>query len=190
MGEGTLMRGRSAIPRPAEGSPRRLSRLARATARGRREERGTALVEFALVSPLLFLLVLGILDFGRALNYYNNLTQLVGQGARAAAVNRSPNDATISTDGRCTPQISTNNSIQCQLVNDYTSSPELKNGIQVCIPTQAAVTAPVTVTASYAFNLIPFIGGAIHAAQITLTASQTERQEAIASYSVGCITGS
>ena len=31
-------------------------------------ERGTAVVEFALVGPLLFLLVLGILDFGRALN--------------------------------------------------------------------------------------------------------------------------
>ena len=51
-----------------------------------RSERGTAVVEFALVGPILFLLVLGILDFGRALNYYNTLTQLAGQGARAAAV--------------------------------------------------------------------------------------------------------
>src|SRR3954462_14142851 len=56
----------------------------------RRNERGTAVVEFALVSIPLFLLVLGIVDFGRALNYYNNLTQLAAQGARSAVVDRNP----------------------------------------------------------------------------------------------------
>jgi Flp pilus assembly protein TadG len=184
------MRGESALVRPAGESPPRLSMLARATARGRREERGTALVEFALVAPLLFLLVFGILDFARALNYYNNLTQLVGQGARAAAVDRSPNGTAISTDGRCAkPAAFNNNSIQCQLVEDYTSSAELRSGIQVCIPTQAAVSQPVTVTASFPFNFIPFIGNAVHAATINLSASQTERQEAVASYGTGCVNG-
>ena len=56
----------------------------------RRDQRGTALVEFALIAPLLFLLLFGIIDFGRALDYYNQVTQLAGQGARAAAVNRNP----------------------------------------------------------------------------------------------------
>ena len=100
----------------------------------RRSERGTAVVEFALVAPLLFLIVFGIVDFGRALNYYNDLTQLAGQGARAAAVNRNPDGtpvgAAVTNDGQCQ---SLTYSIQCQLVNTYTTTAELKSGISVCI---------------------------------------------------------
>jgi Flp pilus assembly protein TadG len=88
-----------------------------------RDERGTALVEFALIAPLLFLLLFGIIDFGRALNYYNQVTQLAGQGARAAAVNRMA-DGTAITSG---------SALQSQLVNQYTAQPELKNGEVVCI---------------------------------------------------------
>src|SRR5690349_9141530 len=75
----------------------------------RRDQCGTAVVEFALVAPILFLLVFGILDFGRALNYYNQMTQLAGQGARAAAVDNNP-DGTGPASGK---------SIQNQLVNSY-----------------------------------------------------------------------
>src|SRR5262249_25698707 len=76
--------------RPATGqAPERLSRPRGRFGVLRRDEGGTALVEFALIAPLLFLLIFGIIDFGRALNYYNELTQLAGQGARAAAVNRN-----------------------------------------------------------------------------------------------------
>jgi Flp pilus assembly protein TadG len=53
-------------------------------------ERGQALVEFALVLPLLLLVVLGIADFGRALGYKDDMTHLANQAARYAAVNKSP----------------------------------------------------------------------------------------------------
>jgi Flp pilus assembly protein TadG len=156
-----------------------------------RSERGTAVVEFALVALPLFLILFGIIDFARALNYYNDLTQLAGQGARAAAVNRSPNGSALSADGRCS--LAGNNSIQCQLVKDYTSSGELKGGIKVCINqvsgVVSAVGAPVTVTTSYKFTFIPLIGNAVKAASITLTASQSERQEGTASYAPGCVSG-
>lgn len=53
-------------------------------------ERGVALIEFALVLPFLLLIVLGVVDFGKALGYKNDETHLANQAARAAAVNSCP----------------------------------------------------------------------------------------------------
>jgi Flp pilus assembly protein TadG len=54
------------------------------------DQGGVALVEFALVLPLILLLLLGMIDVGKALNYWNDETHLANEAARAAAVNRSP----------------------------------------------------------------------------------------------------
>jgi Flp pilus assembly protein TadG len=48
-------------------------------------DRGATAVEFALVLPLLLLLVCGIIDFGRALNAQITLTQAAREGARLEA---------------------------------------------------------------------------------------------------------
>jgi Flp pilus assembly protein TadG len=48
-------------------------------------DRGTAAVEFALVAPVLLLLVFGIIDFGRMINARINITAAAREGARAAA---------------------------------------------------------------------------------------------------------
>jgi Flp pilus assembly protein TadG len=55
-----------------------------------RQERGQALVEFAVVLPVLILIILGILYFGRFEDYSNQETQLAAQGARWAATNVNP----------------------------------------------------------------------------------------------------
>jgi Flp pilus assembly pilin Flp len=49
-------------------------------------DRGAAAVEFALLLPLLLLIVFGIIDFGRALNTQITLTQAAREGARALAL--------------------------------------------------------------------------------------------------------
>ena len=49
-------------------------------------EKGQSLVEFALVVPLLLLLVIGIAEFGRAWMAQNVLTGAVREAARIAAV--------------------------------------------------------------------------------------------------------
>jgi Flp pilus assembly protein TadG len=54
------------------------------------DERGAALTEFALVLPLLLLLLLGMIDFGKAINYWIDETHLANEGARWAAVNNNP----------------------------------------------------------------------------------------------------
>ena len=53
-----------------------------------RRDRGAAAVEFALVLPLLLLVVCGIVDFGRAYNAQVTLTQAAREGARLAALNQ------------------------------------------------------------------------------------------------------
>lgn len=52
----------------------------------RRGPRGQALVEFALLLPILMLLLLGILEFGRAWNVKQVLTDAAREGARLAVV--------------------------------------------------------------------------------------------------------
>ncbi len=55
---------------------------------GRRErESGQALVEFALIIPLFLAIVIGLIQFGVALNFWLDLQRLANQGARSAAVN-------------------------------------------------------------------------------------------------------
>lgn len=54
--------------------------------RFRNGEGGQALVEFALVLPLLLLMVLGVIDFGRAWNLHQVLTDAAREGARKAVI--------------------------------------------------------------------------------------------------------
>jgi hypothetical protein len=55
----------------------------------RRSERGQSLVEFALTLPLLVLLMLGILDLGRAVAAYNSVSNAARSAARVAVVDQN-----------------------------------------------------------------------------------------------------
>src|ERR671914_357475 len=63
-----------------------------------RSERGQSLTEFALVLPLLVVLLFGIIQFGITFNNYISLTDAVRAGARKGAVARhlqDPEGATV-----------------------------------------------------------------------------------------------
>ena len=64
------------------------NRIHAATRRARRDD-GQAYVEFALVLPILLLIVMGIIQFGTAFKDYIALTDSVRVGARQASVSRS-----------------------------------------------------------------------------------------------------
>ena len=51
-----------------------------------KDQRGGAMVEFAIVVPLLMLFVMGIVEFGRAWNTYQVVTDAAREGARRAVV--------------------------------------------------------------------------------------------------------
>jgi Flp pilus assembly protein TadG len=146
-----------------------------------REERAVAMVEFALVAPILFAVLFGVLDFGRAINYWNAETQMAAQGARLAAVN---GDNTYS--GTCVDSTSAStlaDYIQCQADTN-----ELRNGTggtfgataaQVCITPAGdgtgSVGQPITVTVKTNYTWIPIPG--IGSIQIKTTATmRTERK--------------
>jgi Flp pilus assembly protein TadG len=54
--------------------------------RAAQRDRGAAAVEFALLLPLLLLLIFGIVDFGRMLNAKILISEAAREGARAAAL--------------------------------------------------------------------------------------------------------
>jgi Flp pilus assembly protein TadG len=58
----------------------------RRTPRRRHDERGAALVEFAIASVVLLMLLFGIVTFGYVLSFKSDLTQAAAEGARAGAV--------------------------------------------------------------------------------------------------------
>jgi Flp pilus assembly protein TadG len=57
------------------------------TSRERQRSGGQAMVEFALVAPLFFLLLFGIIEAGRFIFYYETLNNATREGARYAIVN-------------------------------------------------------------------------------------------------------
>jgi Flp pilus assembly protein TadG len=59
-------------------------------------DRGAAAVEFALLLPLLVLLIFGMIDFGRAINAQITITQAAREGARVLAL---PGGTTVGSDG-------------------------------------------------------------------------------------------
>lgn len=69
--------------KPRPGSLLRLGRRLR-------EEDGTAVIEFALVLPVLILIIMGILYFGRYESYANDEQELASTAARWAAIDVNP----------------------------------------------------------------------------------------------------
>ena len=107
------------------------------------------MVEAALILPIVLMILLGIFDFGRALNYWNDTNQLAADGARFAAVNRVPGDAG-SLEEYLTTQADTK-----ELREGGTSS--VDSPIEICVdyPNGADVGEPVTVKVNSSFNLLP-----------------------------------
>jgi Flp pilus assembly protein TadG len=137
-------------------------------------------VEFALVAPLLFLILFGMLDFGRAFNYWIDSTHLANEGARWAVVNHNPGSGTLQ-----------------QFIQGQANTGELRDGgsasvpdpLRVCInfPTGGTVGQPVVVTASVTYHWLPFISNRIDVLATTVTGSSTMRLEAVpTNYSAGC----
>jgi len=135
------------------------------------------MVEFALVLPLLLVLVLGVLDFGRAFNYWIDSTHLANVAARYATVNKNPGAPAARSLQR---------HIELQA-----SSAELRNApIDVCVafPEGSQVGDPVQVSVKSTFTWLGFLVERTGLAPSTdIRGTATMRLEAPPSnYSAGC----
>jgi hypothetical protein len=146
-------------------------------------EKGQALVEFAIVVPLLMLLVLGIVDFGLAYNYKNDQTSLANQAVRYGVVNQC---------APCQPG---------QTIEDYVKttadSGNLENGspsgsfgiqqpgvtITFCLPngSNGQEGEPLEAKATSTYNWLPFL----NLGSVTIESSAIGRIEPGASYVAG-----
>jgi Flp pilus assembly protein TadG len=144
-----------------------------------RRQSGAAVVEFAVVLPVLLLIVFGILDFGRAMNYENDATHLANEGARFAVVNSNPGGGASLASW----------------IKSQGDTSEMRSESTVCVsfPTNAAtgtsmqVGDPVQVTVAVNFGWLPYIGAAVGAARTTMTGEALMRLEQPPSnYGAGC----
>ena len=55
-----------------------------------RGERGQATVEFAFILPVVLLVIVGLIAFGKAFNYWLDMNHMANEAARWAVVNKVP----------------------------------------------------------------------------------------------------
>jgi Flp pilus assembly protein TadG len=102
-------------------------------------DRGAVAVEFALLLPILLLLLFGIVDFGRALNAQITLTQLAREGARLYALGVASGTVTTKTQ---------NAALAARV------SPVTVTFVTTACPLNAAAGVDATVKVSYTFSYI------------------------------------
>lgn len=149
-----------------------------------RNQDGQALVELALVIPLLLILLFGIVDFGMALNQYNDTTNLANLGARAAAVASS-----TSTDPTCVNGTTTSSSLTSYLQCEGALDSVALGSVTVCPSDTSGSdwgtgdTIQVKVEDTFNWFQIMFggvghLGGSVPSATSTISSTATMREEA------------
>lgn len=138
-------RGVAGTPAAFRGrGPRRIPRLG--------NERGQAVVEFALVVPLLCLLALMLVDFAKGMNYWLDLNHVASDGARKVAVAKY--DTFAEYEAYIRSRLETN-----ELKAGGTDSIPTAPAVSICMPDGTDVGDPVTVQVDVDYHWIPFIGG-------------------------------
>jgi Flp pilus assembly protein TadG len=148
-----------------------------------RDERGVSLVEFALVLPVLALLLFGMLDFGKAFNYWIDATHLANEGARWAVVNKNPG----SGAGQSLQEYIQTQGTTAELVNGGTASVPSPAAVCISFPSGTAnVGDPVKVEVKLDYYWLPIIGNQIKVVKSTIRGTSTMRLEAKpSSYTAG-----
>ncbi len=147
----------------------------RSSIRDRRAERGAAAVEFALVVPLLLVIIFGIIEYGYMLSYRQAVSQSASEGARAAAVTFSPtvsapitsavnavNDSLGNYGISCsaTPALPTSTSASGNLRKSTTTVGTCSVTLATCTSAPTYKCATVTLNHKYADHpLIPSFPG-------------------------------
>jgi Flp pilus assembly protein TadG len=132
----------------------------------RKNRRGAAVVEFAIVAPVFFLLVFGMIEYGRMVMVQQILTNASREGARYAVI-QSTNDTTAVTTK----------------VKDYLTSAKLKASASTVTVTWPASggsgsAQPVTVKVSIPFGQVSWLPSPMFLSSTTpLEATSVMRRE-------------
>jgi Flp pilus assembly protein TadG len=112
-----------------------------------RRDEGTAAVEAALIAPVLFFAIFGIIELGTAFWQWNTMLLAVEQAGRYVMVNNS------SCDVSCAET-------QMQSVLSSASVCTTPSAGQICVSASIPAGTPssMTLTTAYSFNLLSLFG--------------------------------
>ena len=128
-----------------------------------RSERGAELIEFALIFPLLLLVMLGIVDFGLMFQRYEVLTNATREGARLAVL---PGYSTNDVKARVCAYLTTGG-VPTTACNNPTNPTINVTDVTVAVAGGTAVSAKrvhLTYTHNYMFvgPIIALMGGSFN----------------------------
>ncbi len=127
--------------------------------------------------PILAVLLFGMIEFGRAINYWIDATHLANETARWAVVNQNPGSAL--TPAQTLQQYVQSQATTNELRYGGTSAVPAAIAVTICFPSGLkTVGQPVRAKASVTYNWMPFIGSRIGLGSTTLVGSATMRLEA------------
>jgi len=125
---------------------------------------GAAVVEFAVVAPVFFLLIFGMIEYGRLVMVQQVLTNASREGARVGVL-----------DGSTSADVTT-------AVNNYLTSARI-NSATVTItpnpPSSAGYGAPVTVAISIPFSQVSWLPSPMFLGGTTMRATSVMRRESV-----------
>ena len=122
---------------------------------------GVAAVEFAVVAPVFFLLVIGFIELGRAMMVQQVLTNASRVGARNATMLNSTEQGVIDT------------------VSDYAENVSIPGTTVTCSPSPAVAAAgdQMTVTVSVPFSEVTWMPAPWFLGEATLSATSVMSKE-------------
>lgn len=168
---------RAALSAHLRARPRFPRRLVRALLRA--GEEGSALVEFALILPMLLLLTTGIFVFGVAMNNYMQLTNAVSIGARTLAVSAQltldPCATAYTAITNAAPNMTAANFNFSYVLNGttYTGTTCSSASVSTGAAGNLSSGSTATVTATYPLNLSVF-GKVFSQSNAVLSSTSTE----------------
>jgi Flp pilus assembly protein TadG len=131
------------------------------------KRRGASAVEFAVVAPVLFLMIFGMIEYGRLIMVQQIITNASREGAREAVL-----DGATST--------SVTDQVRIYLQGTSIDPNDVAVAFNVA-PQTATAGNPVTVTLTIDFNQVSWLPGQWFLSNTTMRAQTTMRREALAS---------
>jgi Flp pilus assembly protein TadG len=107
-----------------------------------RSERGAVAVEFAILAPILVMLLMGIMEFGRAYNAQVSLTNAAREGVRVMTISNSQASARTAAKNAA-----------------VSLTPALKDSNITFSSASCTVNAQMTVTITYSLSTLTGIAG-------------------------------
>jgi Flp pilus assembly protein TadG len=132
----------------------------------RKKRRGAAVVEFAIVAPVFFLLIFGMIEYGRMVMVQQIITNASREGARRAVL-----------DGATTAEVTT--TVTTYLTSASVSGDDLDITIDPDPPGNAAFGEPVTVTVSIPFSQVSWLPSPMFLGGTEMSAATVMRRESV-----------